>query len=428
MVEQQTAGHRQRLRERFLAGDAGAGSDLALLELLLSYAIPRVDVQPLARELLDTFGGLAQILTRSPEELARVRGLGQAAVVLLRLVHRIAAACSAATVCSLPSASSRAGEGKSMAGGFANAPSPLAGESRSRGTERLPRAQPAGRKLQVSNGYLLEFDQLARVLRVLFEQGNARKVARKVLQDATGLADRHVASLVSMGAALGLIEAGRQILSPIGRLFAAHDPFMEKKTSLEWCHYAGAGSARNLVWFEIFNRLLPEPDHSTETDWCQRLRRELAGQFSERTMKTSLRAEVHFVVDAYLERNLRRLELLRRTPDGRLYPRRYVDFNPLVLGAMLYDFGAAVDSRLLQVGDLVVAPGSPALLFGLDAATVRQQIEGLHERGWLRYETTHNLDQIRLKTGFSAVELLAAHFEQREPREGADRAMRGLFE
>jgi hypothetical protein len=111
-----------------------------------------------------------------------------------------------------------------------------------------------------------------------------------------------------------------------------------------------------------------------------------------------------------------------------LYPRRYVDCNPLVLGAMLYDFGAGVDSRLLQVGDLAVAPGSPALLFGWDAATVRQQIEGLHEHGWLRYETTHNLDQIRLKTSFSAVELLAAHFEQREPREGADQAMRGLFE
>lgn len=428
MAEQQTAGHRQRLRERFLAGDAGADSDLTLLELLLSYAIPRLDVQPLARELLDTFGGLAQILARPPEELARVRGLGQAAVVLLRLAHRIAAGYPAATVYSLPPTSALEGKGESMTGGSAHAPSPLAEEGWGEGAKQPPPVNTAGRKLQVSNGYRLEFDQLARVLRFLFEQGNARKVARQALQDATGLADRHVASLVSMGAALGLIEVGRQILSPIGRLFAEHDPFMEKKASLEWCHYAGAGSARNLVWFEIFNRLLPEPDHSTETDWCQRLRRELAGQFSERTMKTSLRAEVHFVVDAYLERNLRRLELLHRTPDGRLYLHRYVDFNPLVLGAMLYDFGAAVDSRLLQVGDLAVAPGSPALLFGWDAATFRQQIEGLHEHGWLRYETTHNLDQIRLKTSFSAVELLAAHFEQREPREGANRAMRGLFE
>ncbi len=426
MAEQQTAGHRQRLRERFLAGDAGADSDLALLELLLSYAIPRLDVQPLARELLDTFGGLAQTLARPPEELARVRGLGQAAVVLLRLAHRIAAGYRANPL-TLTLSPLAGGEGKTL-------PSPLEGEQNASsvgapGPEiRAEPAKPAGRKLQVSNGYRLEFDQLARVLRFLFEQGNARKVARQALQDATGLADRHVGSLVSMGAALGLIEAGRQILSPIGRLFAEHDPFMEKKASLEWCHYAGAGSARNLVWFEIFNRLLPEPDHLTETDWCQRLRQELAGQFSERTMKTSLRAEVHFVVDAYLERNLRRLELLHRALDGRLYPRRYVDCNPLVLGAMLYDFGAGVDSRLLQVGDLAVAPGSPALLFGWDAATVRQQIEGLHEHGWLRYETTHNLDQIRLKTSFSAVELLAAHFEQREPREGADQAMRGLFE
>jgi hypothetical protein len=37
---------------------------------------------------------------------------------------------------------------------------------------------------------------------------------------------------------------------------------------------------------------------------------------------------------------------------------------------MLYDFGAGVDSRLLQVGDLAVAPGSPALLFGQGCSTL----------------------------------------------------------
>jgi DNA repair protein RadC len=45
-------GHRQRLKERFLAGEPSSQSDEALLELLLTYAIPQKDVQPLARHLI----------------------------------------------------------------------------------------------------------------------------------------------------------------------------------------------------------------------------------------------------------------------------------------------------------------------------------------------------------------------------------------
>ncbi len=48
--------HRKRLRERFLAGGATAMPDYEMLELVLFRAIPRQDVKPLARKLIDTFG------------------------------------------------------------------------------------------------------------------------------------------------------------------------------------------------------------------------------------------------------------------------------------------------------------------------------------------------------------------------------------
>ena len=72
---------------------------------------------------------------------------------------------------------------------------------------------------------------------------------------------------------------------------------------------------------------------------------------------------------------------------------------------------------------MATQPGSPAMVFGLDVASFRQQIEGLHDRGWLRYETTHNLDQIRLKPGFSTLEFLTAYFEDREPRQNDELGM-----
>ena len=63
--------HRKRLRERFNAGGPDAVADYELLELLLFRAIPRQDVKPLARRLLETFGdfnGLRTILVTSQRE------------------------------------------------------------------------------------------------------------------------------------------------------------------------------------------------------------------------------------------------------------------------------------------------------------------------------------------------------------------------
>jgi hypothetical protein len=218
-----------------------------------------------------------------------------------------------------------------------------------------------------------------------------------------------------MGSAMGLIKPTSQVLTPTGLLFAEHDIFLEKKGTLEWCHYVGASSYRNLVWFEIFNHLLQEPLAMTPNEWHERLRTELAGKLTPKTLGTGLREEIRFILDAYLERNFNKLGLLQQSPDGRIYRRRYTNFIPLVLCAMIYDYCSINDDRLSQVTEIAIKPGSPAVVFGLDTASFRQQVELLHEHGWLRYETTHNLDQIRLKPGYSALEFLSAYFEDREP-------------
>ncbi|PHQ98518.1 MAG: hypothetical protein COB40_00455 [Marinosulfonomonas sp.] len=88
--------HRKRLRERFLQGGAQAMPDYELLELVLFRAIPRHDVKPLARLLLDTFGDFNRVLSASKERLTAVRGVGSAVVQELKIVeaasHRLARA------------------------------------------------------------------------------------------------------------------------------------------------------------------------------------------------------------------------------------------------------------------------------------------------------------------------------------------------
>ena len=81
------ADHRKRLRSRFMQGGAAAMPDYELLELVLFRAIPRVDVKPLARLLMDTFGDFNRVITAAPARLTAVKGVGDAVVQELKIVE-----------------------------------------------------------------------------------------------------------------------------------------------------------------------------------------------------------------------------------------------------------------------------------------------------------------------------------------------------
>lgn len=84
------ADHRKRLRARFMDGGAGAMPDYELLELMLFRAIPRQDVKPLARVLLDTFGDLNRVITAPILRLLAVNGVGEAVVQELKIQEAVA--------------------------------------------------------------------------------------------------------------------------------------------------------------------------------------------------------------------------------------------------------------------------------------------------------------------------------------------------
>jgi len=83
------AGHRERLKAHFIAGNEGAYSDERLLELLLTYAIPQKDVQPLARKLIATFGSLSDLLSTDITTLCEQEGIKEHSAVLLKLIDWI---------------------------------------------------------------------------------------------------------------------------------------------------------------------------------------------------------------------------------------------------------------------------------------------------------------------------------------------------
>ncbi len=84
------AGHRQRLRARFMDGGPDAVADYELLELVLFQALPRRDVKPLAKRLIRRFGSFAGVISAEARSLAEEDGLTETSVASLKVIQAAA--------------------------------------------------------------------------------------------------------------------------------------------------------------------------------------------------------------------------------------------------------------------------------------------------------------------------------------------------
>lgn len=384
-----------------------------LLELLLTYSIPRRDVRPLVESLLRKFGSAEAVLSSKPDDLLKVPGIKEASAVLLKLVHALQAAGSP----SHPPAGETAGESQESddpcameAALDSPASPPQAVQQMGERSKRI-----AAPKLQVSCGYSLDTATTARLLTHLADHPEVKRFPRRDLMEGTGLAEGQVESLTSIGAAIGLVAPLTARLTPLGQLVFRHDLFLDASITLEFCHFLGAGNPRNLVWHAIFNEILPHQPLTDQAGWSALLRERLADQYSKRSLVKHVASEVRFVLDAYTVRNFKKLNLIYETPDKTLALRRYTAIQPLSLAAMIYWIGNRDEARLVSFDEIQARPGSPARIFGLDVSSMKQMIEVLHQKGWIRYEVRHGLDQVRLIDGFEPLEFLAAGYESREP-------------
>jgi DNA repair protein RadC len=97
------AGHRKRLRERFSKTGRTALADYELLELLLTYVIPRVDTKPIAKALLQQFGTILGVLQQPEHGLQKVNGVGKETILFLKAIHGCLTRCMGIEVEQQPS-------------------------------------------------------------------------------------------------------------------------------------------------------------------------------------------------------------------------------------------------------------------------------------------------------------------------------------
>jgi DNA repair protein RadC len=88
-IEQGQSGHRSRLRKRLLEAGPEGFHDYELVEYLLALTIPRVDTKPLAKKLIQDFGGIGPLLSASAETLRR-EGLKDASIAALKIAQATA--------------------------------------------------------------------------------------------------------------------------------------------------------------------------------------------------------------------------------------------------------------------------------------------------------------------------------------------------
>ncbi len=84
------AGHRKRLREKFLKGGLAGFHDYEIVELLLSLGTPRRDCKQQAKEAIKTFKTLRGVLEASPEDLQQIKGIGPHSTFGIKLVQEVA--------------------------------------------------------------------------------------------------------------------------------------------------------------------------------------------------------------------------------------------------------------------------------------------------------------------------------------------------
>ena len=86
MNEKDNQGHRERIKEKFLKNGIDGFAEYEILELLLTYCIPRKDTKPIAKELLNKFKSLDNVFKADFDKLSAIEGLGKNSIAFLKLI------------------------------------------------------------------------------------------------------------------------------------------------------------------------------------------------------------------------------------------------------------------------------------------------------------------------------------------------------
>lgn len=263
-------------------------------------------------------------------------------------------------------------------------------------------------KLQLTNGYHVNFDQISRILQYLLTTGSRKKIPRQEIVATLGLSDRYVENLISISVGFGLVKSRTSILTPLGRIIAEKDGYFERIETLWIIHYIISSNPEWVVWYRIVNQIIPMNDNIVISEVTLTYFSDLKSSFSERTLKEKLPGEIGAVLQSYIKSSLARLNLLRQEQTGYYHKDTPVDIPPL---AFLYELlyfrdMTTISASALPIKEIEKGKNSPGMVMNLPEYVFRDLLNRLHDSGLVRWEQFGDLDQVRFSEDMTLTEVL----------------------
>ena len=253
-------------------------------------------------------------------------------------------------------------------------------------------------KLQLTNDFFVEINQIARLLGAACGRKGQVKVSPLDYAEEIGVTQRRIESLSSIAVAFGLLKRTVLTATPLGQVVYRCDPFLSDLGTLWLLHYTISSNPRHVVWNRLVNRVIPENERFS-TALARPYFDDLAQVYSERSIREHLGGEMASFWNAYLEQDFSHLNLLQAeseqvfrkgTPEPLPAPIFY-------LAVCAYREQFAPQAVTLEIPTLVNAENSPGRVLFQNERRVRELLEQAAGAGHLFIESRADLDQVRFR-------------------------------
>ena len=268
--------------------------------------------------------------------------------------------------------------------------------------------------LQLTNGFFVDFTQLARVLDYAIQHQDLSRISSEVYQTGLGLSERKAQSLSALAGAFTLLKS--RVLTPtyLGKLVHRYNPYLDDMGTLWLLHYIISSDERYVIWNRLVNQVIPE-NTRISTAIARSYFDDLAAYYSEGTMDDNVGSEIGAVWNVYTEQEFAHLHYLRAESDL-IYARGYGDLTipqVFLVATLLYRERYASGAATLDIDLLARAPNSPGRVFGLTERQVRDLLGRAQGFGSINVETRADLDQVRFPGDLDYLTVMQHYYEGR---------------
>lgn len=269
-------------------------------------------------------------------------------------------------------------------------------------------------KLQLTNGFFLDFAQIARMVAYAAEHEEQARILAKDYAQGIGLAIRRIEHLGSLAVALGLLRSRVLTASRLGRLLSQRDPYLDDLGTLWLLHYVISSDGHHIVWNRVVNQVIPA-NSRLSTAIARPYFDDLMQLYSERTMDKHLRKELSAVWNAYTEQAFAHLDYLRAESEQIYVRGGGVPIPPLIFLAavLLYRERYATNAATIDIPVLANATNSPGCVFGISQRQIRDLLDAARGRGGIYVESRADLDQVRFPSDRGFLDTVQQYFEER---------------